>query len=215
MVSNIYLVLLRRLLQCTAISWYSSSISTTRHDNYVHNTSTIKSIVCHVPSGTAIGWGASRVYGTPNSSIGLFRKVSKEHWTTKHKTINTHAKFVHYSNGYNCPASFNPADFLIGVLATSPGSEKASQRAATRLCDLFAVSDEGRRVEMLVNLEMSMAESDEPRKVQNTQFQKPFWLITVYWLVYRNFLNVLRDPSVQTLRFIQKLVRHTCRHAMI
>lgn len=110
------------------------------------------------------------------------------------------------SNGYNCPSSFNPADFLIGVLATAPGSEKASQRAATRLCDLYAVSEEAQRVDMLVNLEMSMAESGEFQFAKEPEFQKPLWLLTVYWLIYRNFLSVLRDPSVQTLRIVQKLV---------
>lgn len=113
--------------------------------------------------------------------------------------------FTIFSNGYNCPPTFNPADFVIGVLASAPGSEKASQRAALRLCDLFAVSEASQRVEMLVNLEMSMAESGEFQP-KDELFLKPFWLLTVYWLIYRNFLNVLRDPSVQTLRILQKIV---------
>lgn len=72
---------------------------------------------------------------------------------------------------------------------------------------MFAVSEEGQRVEMLVNLEFSMAESGEFQRVQESQFQKPIWLLTVYWLVHRNFLGVLRDPTIQTLRVVQKLVR--------
>lgn len=65
------------------------------------------------------------------------------------------------SNGYHCPPAYNPADFLIGVLANAPGYEKASQRAAHRLCDLFAVSEAAQRRDMLVNLEMHMGESSD------------------------------------------------------
>lgn len=62
------------------------------------------------------------------------------------------------ANGHHCPAAYNPADFLVGVLATAPGCERASQRTAQRLCDLFAVSETAQQRDVLVNLEMHMAE---------------------------------------------------------
>lgn len=67
------------------------------------------------------------------------------------------------ANGHECPPAYNPADFLIGVLAMAPGCERASQRGAQRLCDLFAVSEAAQQRDVLVNLEMHMAESGEVR----------------------------------------------------
>lgn len=46
----------------------------------------------------------------------------------------------------------------------------------------------------------------EQFKEDDDVFQKPYWYFTMYWLCYRNFLTVIRDPSVQTLRIIQKIV---------
>lgn len=65
-----------------------------------------------------------------------------------------------------CPATFNPADFLVGVLANAPGCEKASLRSAHRLCDLFAVSQVSQQRDMLVNLEMHMSESCQVYKMK-------------------------------------------------
>lgn len=132
-----------------------------------------------------------------------------------------------YSNGYVCPETYNPADFLIGVLANAPGCEKASQRSAHRLCDLFAVSSVSQQRDMLVNLEMHMLESGEVIRIEKKNiskikllwfqikfkeheesngFLKPLWPVVLFWLCYRLLLTVLRDPTIQTLRIIQKLV---------
>lgn len=66
-----------------------------------------------------------------------------------------------HRHGYECPKSYNPAEFLIGIVATAPGAEKASQRVANRFCDLFAISDEAQQRDLLVNLEMHILESGE------------------------------------------------------
>lgn len=47
--------------------------------------------------------------------------------------------FFFYSNGFQCPATYNPADFIIGVLATTDNIAE-SDRVANRLCDAYAVS---------------------------------------------------------------------------
>ncbi|XP_055378910.1 protein scarlet [Condylostylus longicornis] len=110
-------------------------------------------------------------------------------------------------NGYHCPKSYNSADFLIGVLATDPGHERASERAAQYLCDVFAVSQAAKQRDMLVNLEFHMAESsDYPYETEIIDFRKPFWILTFYRLWYRNSLIVIRDPTVQVLRVLQKMV---------
>lgn len=109
--------------------------------------------------------------------------------------------------GYSCPKNYNPADFLIGVLAPAPGCEKASLRAANRICDLFAVSESAQQRDMLINLEMHIGEEgDMHTKYETVKFRRSYWTTTVFWLAYRAFLTVVRDPTVQYLRIFQKVV---------
>uniref|UniRef100_A0A336L180 CSON003410 protein n=1 Tax=Culicoides sonorensis TaxID=179676 RepID=A0A336L180_CULSO len=108
--------------------------------------------------------------------------------------------------GYTCPKTYNPADFLIGVLAPAPGCEKASLRIANRICDLFAVSEAAQQRDMLINLEMHIGEeADLQTKYESVKYRKPYWITTVFWLMYRALLTVVRDPTVQYLRIIQKI----------
>lgn len=112
--------------------------------------------------------------------------------------------------GYECPKDYNPADFMIGVLAATPGNERASLRAANRMCDLFAVSDAAQQRDLLINLEMHIAEEGNlETNYETVKFQKPFWPVTVFWLTYRSLLTVVRDPTVQFLRIIQKIVSNS------
>ena len=44
-------------------------------------------------------------------------------------------------------------------------------------------------------------------KIQICFSKAPSWLYKLQWLTYRAFLQVLRDPSVQLIRIVQKIVR--------
>ncbi|XP_073843965.1 ATP-binding cassette transporter scarlet isoform X2 [Musca autumnalis] len=109
-------------------------------------------------------------------------------------------------NGYPCPEAYNPADFLIGVLATDPGYEQASQRSAQYMCDLFAVSSAAKQRDMSVNLEIHMAETGEypfDREIDN--FRSALWYNKIGVIWYRYTLSLLRDPKMQWMRFLQKM----------
>lgn len=110
-------------------------------------------------------------------------------------------------HGYECPANYNPADYLISVLSTDTGScERISNRISGRICDLFAVSDASQQRDLLVNLEMHMHESGTYQvKNELVGFKGPLWMTTLYWLIWRSFLSVIRDPTVQYLRILQKI----------
>lgn len=108
--------------------------------------------------------------------------------------------------GYKCPVNFNPAEYLISVLSAETGScERTSLKTASRLCDLFAVSEASQQRDLLVNLEMHMYEKGS-YEVQDelNGFTPPLWITTFYWLTWRSLLTVLRDPTVQLLRILQK-----------
>lgn len=110
-------------------------------------------------------------------------------------------------HGYQCPMNYNPAEYLIDVLSTETGAcERTSQRVAERICDLFAVSEASQQRDLLVNLEMHMHETGMYKVEDEANgFKQPYWQTTVYWLTWRSLLNVVRDPTVQSLRIVQKI----------
>ncbi|XP_046390561.1 protein scarlet [Ischnura elegans] len=124
------------------------------------------------------------------------------------------------SLGYTCPPNFNPADFLIRTLAHQPelGNEVDSssdqfgqyRRRVKRICDRFAVSDYADEVELLQRYEAHMAASSTEDKewkefTTRSNFWAPLWIMQLFWLTYRSLVTVVRDPSVQTIRILQKV----------
>nr|AAA82056.1 scarlet protein [Drosophila melanogaster] len=117
-----------------------------------------------------------------------------------------HALSFFANHGYYCPEAYNPADFLIGVLATDPGYEQASQRSAQHLCDQFAVSSAAKQRDMLVNLEIHMAQSGNfPFDTEVESFRGVAWYKRFHVVWLRAIVTLLRDPTIQWLRFIQKI----------
>lgn len=117
-----------------------------------------------------------------------------------------HALSFFANHGYYCPEAYNPADFLIGVLATDPGYEQASQRSAQHLCDQFAVSSAAKQRDMLVNLEIHMAQSGNfPFDTEVDSFRGVAWHKRFYVVWLRTTLTLLRDPTIQWMRFVQKM----------
>lgn len=100
------------------------------------------------------------------------------------------------SNGYHCPSTYNPADFLIGVLAKTDKAKIES--VAHKLCDAFEAS----RFNQLVEIENNFTIDEEVM----LDVKKPFWMFTIFWLIHRNLLVVARDPTIQKIRIIQKIV---------
>nr|WOD55112.1 ABCG transpoter Scarlet1 [Hymenopus coronatus] len=110
-------------------------------------------------------------------------------------------------HGYICPEAYNPADFFIRTLAITPGSETASQVAIKRLCDEFAVTDTALEVDVLVRLEYHKGSQYEPtEEFMRRNYKEPCWTSKFICLTYRAMLQVLRDPAVQYVRIVQKIV---------
>lgn len=88
---------------------------------------------------------------------------------------------------------------MIGVLSkTERGHE--SNNVAHQLCDAFEATRKDQATEQLNGF---IIEEDN----KQYEVKKPLWIFTVYWLIYRNLLIVARDPSIQKLRILQKIVR--------
>ncbi|KAK2584259.1 hypothetical protein KPH14_006668 [Odynerus spinipes] len=111
------------------------------------------------------------------------------------------------SQGYECPQTYNPADFLVATLAIAPKHEDSSRRAAQRICDAFLTSEACKEMDVTMQLELHIAETYYWRNnafCTNDFKQLQCWL-KLFWLVRRGFLQVLRDPSLQLIRMLQKL----------
>ena len=203
-----------RCVQCTATGEHSRSIDKTRNDNHVHDPSTVESDIFHVSLVVTVGrWSCEflRYSGWSHfiflivsefsmELIWLRQNYSIEHFNLVHWTNLCYSEKIvfFFRNGYQCPVAYNPADFLIGVLSkTDPGQEL--NNVAHQLCDAFEASRKDQ-----VNERTNGFVIDED--VKKYEIQKPLWIFTVYWLIYRNLLIVARDPSIQKLRILQKIV---------
>lgn len=108
--------------------------------------------------------------------------------------------------GFKCPSNYNPAEYLISVLSTSHNEISQNHKAASRICDWYAVSEASQHRDLLVNLEMHMYESGTYSISDGMKgFTPPLYFTTFYWLTWRAFLTVLRDPTVQLMRILQKI----------
>ncbi|XP_071633404.1 protein scarlet-like isoform X2 [Temnothorax longispinosus] len=113
------------------------------------------------------------------------------------------------SQGYECPCNYNPADFLVATLAIAPSDADGSGRVAQKICDAFLTSEVGNEIDVILQQELDTAYLQSPIE-KNIRESRAFvesrsWL-RLYWLIHRGFLQVLRDPSVQLIRILQKVV---------
>ncbi|RZB41074.1 scarlet, partial [Asbolus verrucosus] len=93
--------------------------------------------------------------------------------------------------GYRCPSSYNPADFFIKILATTPGYEETSKQSVKRICDHFAVSDYNKEVDVIVQYEFHMGRAVET---------KTYKLRINLW-----FIDLWRNPALQIAKITQKI----------
>ncbi|XP_025155342.1 protein scarlet isoform X2 [Harpegnathos saltator] len=112
------------------------------------------------------------------------------------------------SQGYTCPRNYNLADFLVATLAIAPGDADGSGRTAQKICDAFLTSEACNEIDVILQRELEIARpqsvcKDSVRK--SRVFEEPCCWLRLYWLIHRGFLQVLRDPSVQSIRILQKV----------
>ncbi|KAL3270058.1 hypothetical protein HHI36_009116 [Cryptolaemus montrouzieri] len=110
------------------------------------------------------------------------------------------------SLGHACPKSYNPADYYMRILATPPGYEDNSKNVVKRICDNFSVSDYAKEVEVVVQFEFHMGRAGTFNEFEvRSKFKEARYLTKLYFLIYRWFLDILRDPTIQILGIMQKI----------
>lgn len=105
-----------------------------------------------------------------------------------------------FRNGHHCPATYNPADFLIGTLSkTEPSRDRDGTSIAQQLSNAF---EECRQDKQMKAIDTFVIIDDD----MENDVRKPLWIYTVFLLIYRNLLIVARDPTIQKLQILQKIV---------
>ncbi|XP_074102486.1 protein scarlet-like [Cotesia typhae] len=108
--------------------------------------------------------------------------------------------------GYECPSNYNPADFLVATLAITPREEETSRRTAQRICDAFLTSVACQEIDVALQLENHISKTyNWSISAYEPEFKQPYWWSRLFWLTHRGFNQVIRDPSVQLIRIVQKL----------
>ncbi|KOX79247.1 Protein scarlet [Melipona quadrifasciata] len=96
------------------------------------------------------------------------------------------------SQGYECPRKYNPADFLVAIVATGSKNENGEE-VARKICDVFSTSKICNEIDRILEKQIESV-TKEAR-----------YCSRLYWLIYRDFLQVSRDPSIQIIRILQKV----------
>ena len=61
-------------------------------------------------------------------------------------------------HGYQCPYDYNPADYMIKVLAPTPSNKVKSQQTIKNMCEAFAASEYGKQIELQVQSQAYIGE---------------------------------------------------------
>lgn len=122
--------------------------------------------------------------GTPTKTIEFFKSI-----------------------GFEAPADKNPACYLMSSLSED------GKRSTKWISDRYAVTQAAidRDHQIAVAMKRGHEKGGElwhylEEKLTPRRSFKTFWLI-IFLLTYRNLLNVKRNPSIQIVRIIQKVVR--------
>ncbi|XP_053998042.1 protein scarlet isoform X1 [Hylaeus anthracinus] len=114
------------------------------------------------------------------------------------------------SQGYECPRNYNPADYLIAIVATGSRDENGGEEVTRKVCDVFLTSEASNEIDYILMKELELGHSSNSPAMllldsESIAQKGSRYFSRLYWLVYRDFLQVLRDPSVQIVRILQKV----------
>ncbi|XP_062537157.1 protein white [Armigeres subalbatus] len=107
--------------------------------------------------------------------------------------------------GIPCPPNYNPADFYVQMLAIAPNKEAECRDTIKKICDSFAVSSIAREVMEVANSGKNVEEQYllQPMEgVSRTGYRSSWWT-QFYYVLWRSWLTVLKDPMLVKVRLLQ------------
>lgn len=107
--------------------------------------------------------------------------------------------------GIPCPPNYNPADFYVQMLAIAPNKEAECRDTIKKICDSFATSPISREVMEVANTGKNVEEHYflQPMEgVSKTGYRSSWWT-QFYYVLWRSWLTVLKDPMLVKVRLLQ------------
>ncbi|XP_055625717.1 protein white isoform X2 [Toxorhynchites rutilus septentrionalis] len=113
--------------------------------------------------------------------------------------------------GIPCPPNYNPADFYVQMLAIAPNKEVECRDTIKKICDSFAVSPIARDVAEMANVGKgenevyfsgSSATNGSGKGIGKTGYRASWWT-QFYYVLWRSWLTVLKDPMLVKVRLLQ------------
>lgn len=107
--------------------------------------------------------------------------------------------------GIPCPPNYNPADFYVQMLAIAPNKESECRDTIKKICDSFATSPIAREVMEVANTGKNVEEHYflQPMEgVSKTGYRSSWWT-QFYYVLWRSWLTVLKDPMLVKVRLLQ------------
>lgn len=107
--------------------------------------------------------------------------------------------------GIPCPPNYNPADFYVQMLAIAPNKESECRDTIKKICDSFATSPIAREVAEVAATGKNVEEHYflQPMEgVSRTGYRSSWWT-QFYYVLWRSWLTVLKDPMLVKVRLLQ------------
>jgi ATP-binding cassette, subfamily G (WHITE), eye pigment precursor transporter len=117
--------------------------------------------------------------------------------------------------GYICPATFNPAEFIINNLAIIPSRRQQSIEKVKSICQYFETSSFASKVKEEINeintiqrktigTESTKIVNKKPSSLVNNYKNNSF--IQLKWLMWRSFLSISRNPMLTKIKIGEILI---------
>jgi len=104
------------------------------------------------------------------------------------------------TQGLECPANFNPADFFIHNLAIVPGHEEDTKKKTKEICEAFEGSDQGKEVAVMAKENQPSTEKtndqSQPRVLLKKSPYKATWFTQFSAVLWRSWMSVTRERSI-------------------
>ncbi|XP_058443759.1 protein white isoform X2 [Malaya genurostris] len=107
--------------------------------------------------------------------------------------------------GIPCPPNYNPADFYVQMLAIAPNKELECRDTIKKICDCYATSPAARDVMDVASAGKNVDEHCllQPVNGASKSGYRSGWWTQFYYVLWRSWLTVLKDPMLVKVRLLQ------------
>jgi hypothetical protein len=116
-----------------------------------------------------------------------------------------------FTLGFRCPPNYNPAEFYIRTLATTPGKEMEAKEKRKKICDAYVKSQASRRIfEKIKFNRVPIPSNSSENEMSGKKVQKSPYKASIFdqfrAVLWRSLISVFREPAVLRVKSFQIIV---------